>query len=91
MIAHLLNESIISNVVVDVPIMSANKLRIINNRFFKIIAYFGNPDLVLMKTKLSITVGSAMPSIDKEKAPKNDINKSNFGKATASITERIEN
>lgn len=73
---------------VDVPITRANKPQITNNEFFAIIINLEIPDLVLTKTKLSIIAGSTMPSIDRQKAPNNDINKSNFGIATASKTKR---
>lgn len=73
---------------VDVPITRANKPKIINNEFLTIIINLEIPDLVLTKTKLSIKAGSTMPSIDRQNAPNNDINKSNFGIATASKTKR---
>lgn len=73
---------------VDVPITRAHKPNIINNEFFKIIKTFEIPVLVLTKTKLSITAGSTMPSNERQKAPNNDINKSNLGIATANKTKK---
>lgn len=87
-VIHALNEWKIASAVVEVPITNANKPKMIDNEFFAIIMNLEIPDLVLTKTKLSITAGSAMPSTDKHKAPNNDINKSNFGIATASKTEK---
>lgn len=88
-----MKDLIIADTVVDVPTTRANEPKIINNEFFTIITNFEIPDLVLTKTKLSIIAGSTMPSKDRQKAPNNDMNRSNFGIATASKTEmkrRIE-
>lgn len=80
----------IDSVEIDVPITKANKPKIINNMFFTIILNLESPDLVLTKTKHSITAGSAIPSTDKHKAPSNDINKSNFGIATPNKTKNCK-
>lgn len=77
----------IADTVVDVPMIRANKPKIMNNEFLTINMYFDIPDLVLMKTKFSIVAGNIIPSIDKQNAPNNDMNKSNFGIATANKTE----
>lgn len=90
MVVHLLNVLIISNAGVNDPITSANNPRIINNEFFTISLNFENPDLVLKKTRNSITAGSAIPRTDKHKAPTNDMNKSNLGIATANKTEKCK-
>lgn len=90
MIVHSWNEFTIANAVVDVPITNANKPKIINNTFFRIIVNFENLDFVLTKTKISITAGSIMPSTDKHNAPNNEMNKSNFGIATANRTRKDE-
>lgn len=83
-----INDLTIADTVVDVPMTRADKPKMINNEFFTIIINFEKPDLVLTKTKLSITAGSIIPSKDKQKAPNNDINKSNLGIATANRTAK---
>lgn len=84
---QLSNDLIIAVIVVVVPITRANKPKTINNEFFTIIMNFEIPDFVLTKTNVSMTAGSTMPSNDRQKAPNNEINKSNFGIATANKTE----
>lgn len=82
------NESTMAMTLVDVPITNAHKPNMPINVFFTIIITFEQPVLCFMKTRLSIMAGNITPRMDRQNAPKNDMNKSSFGIATASKTKR---
>lgn len=85
------NDSIIAKTLVPVPMMSANKPNTPINIFFAIITVRGVPVFPFKNTSVSINAGNARPSVLRHSAPNNEINRSSFGMATASKTEKWRN
>lgn len=78
--------SIIADKLVEVPIIKPAKPKIPITAFFAIIAALAAPVFSFKYTQVSISAGNASPRDDKHKAPNNEMNRSNFGIATANRT-----
>lgn len=83
---HSINVAIIADKLVDVPMISPAKPNTPITVFLTIITAFEQPDVSFKNTHVSIRAGNAKPSEDKQSAPNNEMNRSNFGIATASRT-----
>lgn len=80
------NDSIIAKTLVVVPIIRANNPKMQIKPFFTIIIVRSVVDFPFKNTSVSIKAGNAKPSVDKQNAPNKEMNKSNFGIATANRT-----
>lgn len=76
---------------VNVPITNAINPNKMISEFLMINTAFAIPDFIFTKTSVSIKAGSASPSSDKHRAPNNEMNRPNFGIATANKTTGKQN
>lgn len=82
------NVLIISERLVDVPIIKPATPISTSIAFLIIIHVFSNPVRVYQNVQHSIIAGKAKPNDDRQSAPNRDMNSSRFGMATASKTAK---
>lgn len=90
MLSYSKNDLKIAITLVETPMMRANTPNMTIAIFLLSINFRAAPFVSFAYTSVSINAGNAIPSDDRQSAPNREMNKSNFGIATAKITNRTK-
>lgn len=88
-IVYSTTDSTIAITLVETPITRANRSNAAIKIFLPIIKFNAAPFLLSLNTSVSNKTGKDRPSNERHKAPNKEMNKPNFGIATARTTVKI--